>query len=90
MGVYRFAIPETLPEMLDVLNATFPEWNMWLHDAVPGEIIIFMGDQLCFTAHTRQEAEAYIAGVYSVAEIPDHVLRRYADSDSSHRDRSPY
>lgn len=62
MGVVKFPLPANLQDAIDLINASEP-WNVWLDEHDQGINLVF-GDQLKFTARTREEAEAFVAGFF--------------------------
>ena len=79
MGTAKFPLPENISETLSLLSPT--GWNLTMVEH-NGNIRIISGDQLVFTAHSPEEAEAFLAGCFlatfmgnSLQHIQDEVQK---------------
>jgi hypothetical protein len=65
MGQVQFPVPEDLQETIRLLNAPYL-WNLRLeeHD---GCFYLLTGDQVFFSAETKREVEAFLAGCFAAA-----------------------
>ena len=102
MGVPHFPSPAGIPEPIELLNATHL-WHIQLH--VRGATFAMVdGDQPVFTATTKEEAQAFVAGCFLATFLGKDLKQitqeladgRYADLYAGdalaeiERDRSRY